>query len=66
MSLQPMHQDIIATVAQFCSDSITKLEAGLKAQVNLDKVTHDDMEKVKDRACMVKEAAKLKEATKMV
>jgi hypothetical protein len=68
MGSQPTHRDIIATVAQVCSDSITELEAGLKAQVNLDKVALDDMEKVKDRVRIAEEAAKLavEEATKLV
>ena|ERR1700676_2571079 len=59
MGSQPTHQDIIATVAQVCSDSITELEDGLKAQANLDKAALDDMEKVKDRARIAEEATKL-------
>jgi hypothetical protein len=45
MGSQLTHQDIITTVAQVCSNSITELEAGLNAQVNSDKVTLDDMER---------------------
>jgi hypothetical protein len=59
MGSQPTHQDIIATVAQVCSDSITELEDGLKAQANSDKAALDDMEKAKDRARIAEEAAKL-------
>lgn len=68
MGSQPTHQDIVTTVAQICSDSITELESGLKAQVNLDRAARDDMEKAKDRACMAEEAARLAadEAAKMV
>ena len=68
MGSQPTHQDIIATVAQVCSDSITELEDGLKAQANSDKAALDDMEKVKDRARIAEEAAKLaaEEAAKLV
>ena len=79
MGSQPTHQDVVGAVSQLCYDSITELEAGLKAQVDLDMVAREEkerakdrareeMKKAKDRARMAEEAAKsaAEEAARLV
>jgi alcohol dehydrogenase class IV len=60
MGSQPTHQDVISTVVQLCGDGITELEAGLKAQVDADRIkaAREEMQKAKEKAGMAEEAAK--------
>ena len=59
MGSHPTHQDVITTVSQLCGNSITKFEAGLKAQVESDQAVREEIEKAKEKVRFAKEAARL-------